>query len=106
DRPQDGRLARAVRSDQREPLAGANVEVEPADDDLGLVRDSHAAQQDVVHSAAALVDLITMMKKGAPTTAVITPIGSSAGAATMRAAVSARTRNAAPNSSDSGMTTR
>src|ERR1700704_3727011 len=106
DCPQDRRLAGAVGSDQTKPLAGADAEVQLADDDIRLVRDPDTAQDDVVHSAAALVDRITTMKKGAPTSAVITPMDTSAGAATVRAAVSARTRNVAPNSSERGMTMR
>ena len=49
---------------------------------------------------------MTATKKGAPTRAVITPIGTSAGEATLRAAASARTRKAAPPSIERGITTR
>jgi hypothetical protein len=46
------------------------------------------------------------MKNGAPMNAVMTPIGISAGATTVRARVSTRMRNDAPNSAESGSTDR
>ena len=46
------------------------------------------------------------MKNGAPKNAVTTPIGVSAGSVSTRPGMSARMRNAAPTSSDSGSTRR
>ena len=48
----------------------------------------------------------TRTKNGPPSRAVTTPIGSSDGAATVRATTSVSARNAPPNSSDSGRITR
>ena len=59
-----------------------------------------------VTSPPASVARSTATKNGAPTNAVTTPMGSSAGAITVRATRSAAPRNAAPPSSDSGSTIR
>ena len=58
------------------------------------------------HVSTRLVTRSTATKNGAPTKAVTTPMGSSAGASTVRAIRSARTRKAAPPISESGSTIR
>ena len=58
------------------------------------------------HGPTVLVVRRTTAKKGAPRNAVTTPIGSCAGATTVRATRSMRTRKPAPNASESGRTTR
>src|SRR5881296_1728543 len=106
DRAQDAGFARAVGPDEGHPLPRCDREVEFGDHGHALVRDREPGQTYLAHNAAARVERSTAMKKGAPRNAVMTPIGSSAGATTVRAAVSARTRKAAPKRSESGMTTR
>ena len=106
DRTQDRRLARTVGPDQRQPLAGRDGQIQVPGHRPALVTDRNRGEDDRAHSGAPRVDLMTTMKNGAPRNAVITPIGSSAGATIVRAAVSARTRNAAPKSTDRGITTR
>src|SRR5439155_20558713 len=106
DPTQDRRLARPVGPDQRQPLAGRDGQIQLPDPRPPLVTDRTRGEDDRAHSGAPRVDLMTTMKNGAPRNAVITPIGSSAGATIVRAAVSARTRNAAPKSTDRGITTR
>src|SRR5579859_3481988 len=62
--------------------------------------------RDRAHVRTAVVDLRIQTNTGEPTSAVTTPMGSSAGETTVRARVSARTRKPAPDSSDSGSTRR
>ena len=106
DRAEDSGLSSAVGPDQRQPFACRDGKVEVPDHRPSFVGDRYCRKADVAHRGAPRVDRITTMKKGAPKKAVITPIGSSAGATTVRAAVSARTRKAAPNSTERGTTTR
>ena len=61
---------------------------------------------DADHGPTVRVVRSTSAKNGAPTNAVTTPIGSSAGASAVRATTSASTRNAAPTAIDSGTITR
>src|SRR5688500_11347448 len=100
------RLPRPVRADQPHPLARLDRDVERVDDPIPVEVDRESVQDDRVHGATVLVIRRTTAKKGAPKNAVKTPIGSSAGATTVRARRSASTRNAAPKASERGSTMR
>ena len=104
ERAQHRRLAGAVRPEQRQPLAPFDRERDTVDDPgaRGLDRDVGGAD----HGPTVRVVRSTSAKNGAPTKAVTTPIGSSAGASAVRATTSASTRNAAPTAIDSGTITR
>ena len=71
-----------------------------------VVGDANPPELDNAHNWRSLRDRITKRKKGAPTMAVITPIGSSAGETKVLAAASASIRKAAPSRNDMGRTTR
>jgi hypothetical protein len=105
DRAQDGRLARPVGTDHRRPRAGFGLQRQVVHDFLVLVRRGHGGGGDLHHAVRA-PRRNTIKKNGAPKNAVITPMGISAGATSVRPARSARIRNAAPNKIDSGTTTR
>jgi hypothetical protein len=111
--PQQGRLAGAVGADHRHPLAGVDVEVEPVQDHGVPIGHGCAAGAQGGRSGrrggghVSRLDVrSTTAKNGAPKNAVTTPIGSSAGAISVRASRSANTRKAAPPRIDSGMTMR
>ena len=89
-----------------EPLALLHLEREAVDDDGSVELDSEPLDGQRRHVPTILVVRRTRAKNGAPKNAVTTPMGSSAGAATVRARTSARTRNAAPKQSESGRTIR
>ena len=97
DVAQERGLAGAVGPHHRHPLAVVDVEVDAAQHGLAAELDPGADEVD--HRFAFRR---TRTKNGAPRNAVTTPMGISAGAATVRAMRSVRTRNAPPNSSDSG----
>ena len=105
DGAQDAALPGAVWPDQGQPLARRHIEVNLLYRIEAPIRDREVAQADRTHSSAALVERMTAMKNGAPMKAVSTPMDSSAGATTVRAAVSARTRNAPPKNMLRGITT-
>jgi hypothetical protein len=98
-------LARAVRSEDRHPFAVRHLERDAVDDRLAARGDRDRVERDRAH-AELLVVRSTSAKNGAPTNAVTTPIGSSAGEMIVRARTSASTRNAAPTTTDSGRMTR
>ena len=109
-RPQDRRLAGAVRPDQPEPAAGAHAEREAAHRLAPAVphrrpRGTRSSSPRHRHRVAWRARS-SRMKNGAPKNAVTTPIGSSAGAVSMRPGMSTRIRNAAPNAAASGSTRR
>ena len=106
DRPQQGGLARAIRADQAEPFAVRYLLGDAVKGGQLPVADTHRIEADHDRSRRVRRDRSTKRKNGAPAAAVITPIGTSAGACTVRAATSARTRNAAPPIIDTGSTTR
>src|SRR5690606_7561727 len=117
DRLEQGGLAGAVRADDREPAAGRGGEPDvgehrPAAETHAQAAHLHPGRPGEdrwcgrAHTPSRLVARRTAMKNGAPTNAVTTPIGSSAGASASRATRSARTRKAAPPSSESGSTVR
>ena len=102
-----GRLAGAVRPDHGNPIAGCHIEIDAVDDVLAAEIDSEvAAPHCAVGHAETRLRRRTRRKNGAPIIAVTTPMGSSAGAMTVRAATSVRTRNAAPSMSDRGRSSR
>ena len=92
DRPQERRLARAVRADQRHPLARLDRELDAVDDVAAAELDRDAVQLERAHARPPRVVRSTIAKNGAPKNAVTTPIGISAGASAVRAITSARTR--------------
>ena len=97
DRPQQRRLPRAVRPDERDPLALRDVEIDvvarPA---ARRAPRSPAGARSHVMPRVVLVERSTSAKNGAPRNAVTTPSGISAGESAVRAITSARTRNPAP----------
>src|SRR5436190_20571178 len=98
-------LPGAVRPDDAEPRCGLDLDRDVVQHDALAEHDLELADLEC-HAAPSRPVRITTMKNGAPIRAVITPIGSSAGAITVRATVSARIRNAAPSTNDNGSTTR
>ena len=106
DRPQQRRLPRPVRADERDPLALRNVEIDVAHDRPPAELHGHPPEADRRHAAVVLVERRTSAKKGAPRNAVTTPSGISAGESAVRAITSARTRNPAPAITESGMSAR
>src|SRR5262249_47587087 len=105
-RPQDRGLASAVGPDEAQPPPGGRPAAD-AVQHLGLVQgDAEVVDRQATHVSTAPVPRSTQMNAGAPTSAVTTPMGSSEGASTVRARVSASTRKPAPPSRDSGSTIR
>src|SRR5690606_36193082 len=104
DRLEQRGLAGAVGPDDRQPLAARHVEPDPMQDLAPA--EPYGEIDGVDHVAVPRVMRRTATKNGAPTNMVTTPMGSSAGAMTVRAIRSASTRNAAPPISDSGSTLR
>src|SRR5205085_801711 len=96
DRAQGRRLPRAVRTDQRQPLARRDLERHAVECACRAELDRDVAQLD--HRVLRR----TRAKNGAPKKAVITPIGSSCGESTVRASTSVRARKPAPAKSESG----
>src|SRR5256886_674488 len=109
EQPQQRRLARAVGTDDAEDLAALDGERQPRKRErpLAPTRGPRVGEGDVAelnerrHSGRLRVRRIHT-KKGAPQKAVITPTESSAGATTLRASVSAASRNAPPASAAVG----
>src|SRR5262249_54660952 len=99
-RLEQGRLAAAVRAEQRQHLAGRERDVEPAADHAVAVADREiAAREDHDHVLATLVS--SQMKNGVPMSAVRMPSGISI-AAPVRANVSISSKNPPPNSAAAG----
>ena len=105
-RPQQGGLPGAVRADQAEPLAVCGSLGDPVERDRRAVADPDVLEADHDRSRRVRRDRSTNRKNGAPIVAVITVSGTSAGAWTVRATTSARTRNAAPPIIETGSTIR
>src|SRR5690606_15076261 len=102
---QQRRLAGPVGPDDRERAALGDREPDPVEEPLAGDLDDDVVAAD--HPSTPRREVrSTRMKNGAPKNAVTTPIGISAGAATVRARRSAAHRNAPPNSSDSGSSDR
>ena len=99
-------LARAVRPDQGQPAAVGHRGVHPVQDPDPVQFHGELVDTDRAHVRTAAVERRIQTNTGEPTSAVTTPMGSSAGDTTVRARVSARTRNPPPASSDSGSTRR
>ena len=107
DRAQQRRLPRAVRADQRHPLAVLDRERDAVDDRAAAQLDRDVIESERGHDDSILRDVrSTTAKNGAPKNAVTTPIGSSAGESAVRAITSASTRKPAPISTDSGSSSR
>ena len=96
DGPEHGGLARAVRSDQRDPFAGRHRDADTVQGGGGAETDPQVIDADHDVSALARRERSTKRKNGAPIAAVMTPIGTSVSGCTVLAAMSASTRNAAP----------
>src|SRR2546430_3849144 len=109
EQPQHRRLARAVGADDAEDLAALDGERQPRKRErpLAPTLGPRVGEGDVAelnewrHSGRLRVRRIHT-KKGAPQKAVITPTESSAGATTLRAILSAASRNAPPASAAVG----
>src|SRR5258706_8459073 len=100
------RLARTVRSDDGEPLAASDDQVDRSDHLAPAVPAGHVAklEDQIAHSSyPRCVRRRRNRKNGAPMTAVTTPTGTSP---RTRATTSAATIRLAPASADSGRTTR
>ena len=93
----EGRLARPVGTDHRAPRPGLDARDDVVDQVAAARAHGEALDLDRVHRTTGRRRLRMTTKTGAPTRAVTTPRGSSDGATTVRATVSARTRNAAPD---------
>jgi len=106
DRPQQRRLPGAVRPDQRHPLAVVDRERDAVDDVPAPELDRQTLDRERTHVAILRDVRSTTAKNGAPKNAVTTPIGSSPGESAVRAITSARTRNPAPTSTESGSSNR
>ncbi len=106
DGPEHGGLARAVRSDQRDPFAGRHGGADAVQRGGGAETDPQIIDSDHDVSALARLDRSTKRKNGAPMAAVMTPIGTSVSGWTVLAAMSASTRNAAPPIIETGRTIR
>ena len=103
ERPQEACLPGTVRADDRDPLPLSDRDVDIVDDASGVELDRHFAGVDGrPHTLTSRVERSSTKKTGAPTTAVITLIGTSVGASVVRAMRSARQRNAPPYTIDSG----
>src|SRR6185503_4826829 len=103
ERPQERRLACAVRPDQCGDFAAMNGEVDAAEDSTPAVRKRNAfclqyTSHDCLHNS--------QRKNGPPSMVVTTPTGSSAGRTSVRAPRSAKTKSAAPPKADAGKSMR
>src|SRR4029450_484660 len=106
--------ARPIGSDDAYPPSLGDVHADVGHDRPLAELDREGAYFEGGHHAGSLVELhaalrfrrSTAMKNGAPMNAVMTPIGISAGATTVRARLSTKIRNDAPNSADRGSTGR
>ena len=115
-RMKERRLARPVRPDRAHPGARRHLEGDVSEDlltaesdaePLDVERDRSVADvEQRGHAALLPVRRSAIRKNGAPTNAVMTPIGISAGATAVRATRSTRIRNDAPNRTESGRTCR
>ena len=102
---QERRLAGAVGADQSEPSARRDRRAERLHDLALAVAHGDGRELERAHRATCRVRS-RRMKNGAPKNAVTTPIGSSAGAVSVRPGMSTRIRNAAPNAAVSGSSLR
>ncbi len=99
-------LPGSVGPDQPDPRAGVDSLGRVRDREHRPVPDREVVQLDHQTLRCARFDRRTKRKNGAPMKAVTTPIGTSAGAWTVRATTSASMRNAAPPIIETGSTTR
>src|SRR5690606_3036037 len=102
-RAQEGGLAGAVGADDGEPVAGAHGEVDPVEDAVPADGRGHGGGVDGRrHGPRPRLVRSTKRKKGAPTMAVTTPMGISAGDSAVRATRSAEQRNPPPSTAARG----
>src|SRR5262245_57939921 len=106
DRPEQRALARTVRPDHRQPLAVVERRRDRLEDPRAVDRHADVLHGQRGHWITLRLVRTTIAKKGAPKNAVTTPIGSSAGAITVRASTSVKTRKPPPTSSETGRTIR
>jgi hypothetical protein len=101
--PEQSGLAGTVGPEDRQEPAPRRPEADLVDEPPPGARDGEAlhAQR---HAAVPLWCRRRPMNKGAPTRLVTMPVGSSAGATTVRAAASARMTSTAPRVADAGRT--
>src|SRR5439155_437128 len=93
---QERRFPRAVRTNDRDDLAGADGNVDPAQHLAAAVAGTHPSRDELGQTIIRRDRTRSMRKNGAPTRPVITPTGSSAGGMIDRAARSASTSTVAP----------
>src|SRR5699024_4154113 len=119
---EQGGLDGAVEADQRDPAPRAHRHGHAGQDGAAFAGDVEVAagQGGLGRGALRVPGAVrgrgadrsprlrrwTTRQDAAPSAAVTPPTGSSAGASAVRATMSARTRNAAPTSSDSGRSSR
>src|SRR5258705_4619815 len=89
-------LAGAVRTDERDELAGTRDEIDAAEHLAILVPRADRARDNAAQTMTRRERTRSARKKGAPTSPVMTPTGSSAGASAVRAPRSASTSAIAP----------
>jgi hypothetical protein len=108
ERADQRRLAGAVGADHGHPLAGGHVEREVVEHGPPAQRHRQvpAGDRGGRHVGTSRRVRSTRAKNGAPTSAVTTPIGTSAGDRAVRARTSATVRKAPPSSRDTGRMTR
>src|SRR5690606_21160749 len=95
-------LASAVGADDGDELSGLDAHIDPANDVATAGRDEEIARLDHAMSPFFCPRRRSQRKKGAPSAAVRTPMGSSAGATTVRLTTSAETMTIAPSSAAAG----
>src|SRR5205085_10306875 len=106
DRPQERRLAGAIRPDQRHPLPRSDRRRDAVEHPTAPEVDRQSAKGQrrglcnrllqSAHGPTMRLVRRTIAKNGAPKKAVTTPIGNSAGDIAVRAITAAKTRNPAP----------
>src|SRR4029078_12092046 len=114
DRTEKRRLPAPVRPNQGDPFAALDGGRDLVDDRAAAELHRHPVEAGGPHQGppprpraqakkrATESSRRTKTKNGAPKSAVMTPIGPSAGASAVRATTSARIRNPAPTTNDSG----
>ena len=105
---QQRRLAAAVRADDREQFAALRIQIDAAQHRPSVVTGLEVAygQHQSRPRAVRPCRRSSNRKNGAPTSAVITPIGTSNVGSIVRAIMSATIRNEAPRKPESGSTRR
>ena len=106
-RPQQRGLPRAVRPEDAHPFVRRDRQRHAVEEASPVALDRDAGtRESLTHPVVPLLVRSTTTKNGAPTIAVTTPIGISAGDSAVRASTSAKARKAPPRMIDSGTITR